>query len=365
MNTALSPATADRNAFWSGPVIDADVHATVPSLHALLPYMPSEWQNYVRERGYSGTVPQVEYTYPSGAPSTARSEWKPDDGRPPASDLELLRTHILDPWDVDHAIVNCYYAVDWIKHPDMAEVIARAVNDWLIAEWLDRDPRLRASLALPGQWPDAMIREIERVGDHPGFVQAFFPVRADKPWGNRLWHGVYAAMADRGLAMNIHFGGTSELPPGPTGWPSYYVEEYAVEQSIFILQLLSLTGEGVFQAVPDLKVVFGEGGFTWVPSISWRMEAKRKGARRDVPWLNQPIYEMLRERVKFTVAPLDAGPPEELARVVEWLGSDEMLMFATDYPHAHEDDIRQLLDALPETARPKLMAENARALYAL
>jgi predicted TIM-barrel fold metal-dependent hydrolase len=95
------------------------------------------------------------------------------------------------------------------------------------------------------------------------------------------------------------------------------------------------------------------------------MDAKRKGARRDVPWLTGSVWDLLRERLKLTVAPLDAGPPEELARIVEWLGSDEMLMFATDYPHTHDDDIRVLLDVLPDDARSKLMADNARALYAL
>ncbi|WP_427919211.1 amidohydrolase family protein [Streptomyces sp. cg40] len=363
MTGVLTTSPLDLRAKWDGPVIDADVHAVVPSLGALMPYMSDHWQAYVRERGFTGPVPAVEYTYPSGAPSTVRPEWRPADGRPAASDVSLLRADLLDPLKVDLAILNCYYGIDWIRHPDVGPMIARAVNDWIIHEWLDKEPRLRASMVVPGHHPEEMVREIRRVGGHPGFVQVMLPVRTDRPWGNRLWHPVIAALVDKGLAMNLHWGGTSEFSPTPTGWASWYAEEYAAEQATYIMQLLSIVGEGTFQAFPDLRVTFQEGGFTWLPSIWWRMEAKRKGARRDVPWLNEPVWELLRDRVRFTVAPLDAGPPEELARIVRWLGSDDMLMFASDYPHRHDDDIQVLLDAMTPPAQEKLMSGNARAFY--
>jgi hypothetical protein len=73
----------------------------------------------------------------------------------------------------------------------------------------------------------------------------------------------------------------------------------------------------------------------------------------------------MRKHFRFTIAPLDAGPPEEFAKTISWLGSDEMLMFATDYPHAHDDDIEEFLGLLSSDARAMLMSENARALYKL
>jgi hypothetical protein len=36
-------------------------------------------------------------------------------------------------------------AIDW------ARAVAHAVNDWLAKEWLDCDPRLRASIVVPRQ----------------------------------------------------------------------------------------------------------------------------------------------------------------------------------------------------------------------
>jgi len=366
VNTALATSPLSLRSMWNGPVVDADVHAVVPSYADLLPYMSPHWRAYSRERGFAGTNLAVEHTYPPNAPSTVRPEWRPADGRPAASSVDLLRSDLLDPLRLDLAIVNCYYGVDWMRRPDVGPMLARAVNDWLVAEWLDREPRLRASIVVPGYNPEEIAKEIRRVGEHPGFVQVMLPIRGDIPWGNRIWYPVLRALTELDLPMNLHWGGTSEMSPSPTGWASWYVEEYAAEQAVYIQQLLSLVSEGAFQQFRDLRVSFQEGGFTWVPSMWWRMEAKRKGARRDVPWLNEPIWELMRERIRFTVAPTDAGPPEELAKIVEWLGSDDLLMYASDYPHRHEDDLSILLDSLPsDEARAKLMSGNARAFYRL
>jgi hypothetical protein len=336
----------------------------VPSLDALFDHMEPQWVDFARERWLPG--PDITTVYPPNAPSTVRPEWRQAGGGNPASELAHLQQHILDPWDVEFAILNCYYGIEWVRHPDFAPALARAVNNWLIAEWLDKEPRLRASMVVPARDPSQMIKEIERVGSHPGFVQVLMPVRSDSLYGQRIWHPVYAAMARHDLVFGLHWGGVSETaPPTPTGWPSWFVEEYAGEQQVYMSQLLSIVAEGVFSAVSELRMAVGEVGFAWLPSFWWRMETKRKGLRRDIPWVNQSIPDLFREHIKFSVAPLDAGPPEELARILEWLGSDEMLMFATDYPHTHDDRLSSLLDLMSDDARRKLMADNARALYGI
>jgi uncharacterized protein len=43
------------------------------------------------------------------------------------------------------------YGVQLVFNEDMARAFARAVNDWIAGEWLDRDPRLRASIVVPLQ----------------------------------------------------------------------------------------------------------------------------------------------------------------------------------------------------------------------
>jgi predicted TIM-barrel fold metal-dependent hydrolase len=191
------------------------------------------------------------------------------------------------------------------------------------------------------------------------------PVRSDRPYGNRLWHPVLAEIAAHGLVMGLHWGGSPDGPPSPTGWPSWFVEEYAAEQQIYMAQLTSLVAEGAFQAVPDLKVAIGEIGFAWLPPLMWRLDKEWKGLRRDIPWVSRAPSELIREHVRVTVAPLDMGPADEMAEVVGWLGSEDLLMFASDYPHGHEVPVGELLEHLPQTMRGRLMAESARSLYGL
>src|SRR5205814_8047932 len=125
--------------------------------------------------------------------TSARDGSKPADG-PPGSSLPLLRDQVLDPDGVEVGILACTYAIDTLRNPDAAIAFASAVNDWQIAEWLEKEPRLRASIVVPSQLPTEAAREIERVGDHPGFVQVILPIRSHLPWGNRIHHPIWQAI---------------------------------------------------------------------------------------------------------------------------------------------------------------------------
>jgi uncharacterized protein len=272
---------------------------------------------------------------------------------------------VLDPWEVDHAIVNCYYGVDSIRQPDWSNAMAAAVNDWLIATYLDRDPRLRASMILPARDPGAMLGEIERVGDHPGFVQVLLPVRIDALWGRRMFFPVFQAVAERGLVAGLHYGGTADGVPSTTGYPSYVVEEYAAEWQSFGAQLMSMLAEGLFQAVPDLRVASLEGGFQWLPAWAWRMNKDWKGLRREVPWLSEPPFDILRDHLRLSTAPTDATSDNILATIIGWLGREDLLMFATDYPHTHTGTTSPSCSGrCPSRCEPR-RAENARECYRL
>lgn len=154
--------------------------------------------------------------------------------------------------------------------------MARTINNWIISEWLEKDSRLVASLVVPARDPEAAAKEIERVGDHPGFVQVMMPVRSERLYGQRIFFPVYEAMTRHNLVMGLHWGGTVEEAPSTSGFPSWYVEEYAAETQIYGAQLTSLIAEGVFQKFPTMRVSVLEGGFTWIPIWGWRMNAEWK-----------------------------------------------------------------------------------------
>jgi predicted TIM-barrel fold metal-dependent hydrolase len=51
--------------------------------------------------------------------------------------------------------------------------------------------------------------------------------------------------------------------------------------------------------------------------------------------------------------------------VLHWLGSDDILMFATDYPHLHTDDLSALLAMMSPAMKANVMSETARRWYRL
>src|SRR5207253_5694467 len=90
-----------------------------------------------------------------------------------------------------------------------------------------------------------------------------------------------------------------------------------------------------------------------------------RNLRRLVPWVKRPPSEYIREHFRVSVQPLDApADPAQLVKSIEFLGSDDMLMFATDYPHRHAHAVEEvLLPLLPEGLQRKIASENARSLY--
>jgi hypothetical protein len=209
------------------------------------------------------------------------------------------------------------------------------------------------------------VKEIDRLGSHPGFVQVFMPVHSSAPYGARRFFPLYEAAIRRDLVIGLHFGGTPGNPPTASGWPSYYAEEYANQAQLFQSLVMSVVVEGLFEQFPALRVALIESGFTWMPSLMWRLDKEWRGLRREIPWVKRLPSDYIRAHMRMTTQPVDApARPDHLLQIIDQLGSDEMLMFATDYPHLH-DELRP--DAfpldLPEPLRAKVMSENAQAFY--
>lgn len=344
-------------------VIDCDLHNELPSLRALYPYLADHWVDYCEESAFVG--PDAN-DYPRGAAITARPGSRPAGGGPAGSDLGLLAEQVLDPWRTRIGILNCAYRVQGVHNPDLAAALATAINQWQIDTWLDPEPRLRASLVVPSQVPEMAVQEIERFGGHPGFVQVVLPVRSLMPYGNRNYYPIYEAALKHDLAIAIQYGGAPGLAPTPVGWPSTFVEEYASMAQVFQSQVISLVIEGVFDRFPALRVVLIEGGFTWMPSLMWRIDKEWKGLRRNTPWVRRAPSAYMREHIRLTVQPVDAPVGgAELGQIVAQMESDEMLLFGTDYPHYQFDHPGEAWPLNDPTLARKVFHDNAAAFYGL
>jgi len=89
-----------------------------------------------------------------------------------------------------------------------------------------------------------------------------------------------------------------------------------------------------------------------------------KGLRSEIPWVADPPGSVVRERVRLTLQPFDGPPdPASVMRVMEHIGSDETLLFSTDYPHWQFEGTAAIPDGLDAGLAQKIMAENPHRTY--
>ena len=347
---------------FKGRAVDCDVHVSVPSVKALLPYLDSYWRQQFVTRG----IDRISWNMtsdPPNAPIMIRPDRRPATGRP-GSDFSILKDRHLDLFGPSAAIANCIYGGVALHSEDMAAVVCTAVNDWIAAEWLDRDPRLRASIVVPLNNPDLAAEEIERRAGDPRFVQVLMLAMGEQPLGKRAHWPIYAAANRHGLPIGVHAGSLYHHPALAGGYGSYFLEDYVAQAFGFENCVLSLVSEGVFAKFPELKFVFMESGVTWLPAALWRFDKTWRGVRAEIPWVKTPPSQIVRDHIRLTLQPFDA--PEgagRLERFCEQMKSDEMVLFSTDFPHWHFDGEEALPIGADTALARKILWDNPLATY--
>ncbi|HTX07899.1 MAG TPA: amidohydrolase family protein [Solirubrobacteraceae bacterium] len=331
--------------------IDCDVHCAPESFDALFPYLSDYWRQYITEAGVR--LNGLTFAYPSAVVAA-----------PAPSSYDALAEAVLIEAQARFVVLNCLTGFETHRNPYFAAAVASAVNDWMREEMLPRDSRLRASVVVSPVSPDDAVAEIERVGEDPRFVQVLLPVRSDLPWGHKNNHALFAAASERGLQVGLHAWGRAGKAATPSGFTTTYLEDYVGNQPIAQAQVLSFVSEGVFERFPDLRVVMIECGFAWLAPLLWRFDKDWKGVWREVPWIKRRPSEYVREHFRFTTAPAHLpSDPVVLDQLLEMLDGPGMLLYASDYPHRHRDDMPALLDRLTEEQRRGVLWATAAELY--
>ena len=344
-------------------LVDCDVHTTIMpgALHARL---SSRWQRHLEDFG--PRVPSAIAVYPRLRGGGSRLDARPPGGLA-GSDLGLLQAQLLDEYDMAHAILNPMQPQTFgMEAPAFAQELCRGFNDWTREEWLDPEPRLLGSICPPHEHPELAVAEIERLAGDRRFVQVLLPTRMEQPLGAPRYRPILRAATEAGLPVALHTGGLESYPG--SGWPSYYLEMHALISTTMAQQFVSLVGSGVFEELPDLRIVAVETGIGWAASFIWTLDdAWRAFGEASTTRLCRPPSEFLREHVWFTTQPIEEPDhPEQLAIAFDALGMPDRIMFSSDYPHWDFDAPGQSLPrTISKDERERILAGNACRLYGL
>src|SRR4029079_19327129 len=175
MNDVSQIAEVDRASHSASHlrIIDCDIH---PSLHArsdLNPFLAKRWQDHMKTYGdhlrtpYMGTTP-----YPRSSPLIARRDAWPPTGGPPGSSLDFMRAQHLDPLDIEFGILQVLSLFIFSQQNlEFGAAIQRAINEWQLAFWAHRDPRLKASILAGQDDTQLALAEIDRCAKTGEYVQ--------------------------------------------------------------------------------------------------------------------------------------------------------------------------------------------------
>src|SRR5215207_7206772 len=245
-------------------LVDCDIHVGYHSLPDLLPHLDSATAELVLESGTNGLgMPSYPWYHPQGwlRGDTYDRDATAEGAQLVGQTLERVRDAVLDPFDVTVGILTPDEAAAFaiLPNPLLAAALCRGYNDWLLAEWLEREPRLRGLLVVTPQHPEAAAAEIRRLGEREEIAGVFLPGAARIPYGNPVHDPIWRACDDLGLpvAVHTHFEGVGIAGPVTgAGMPDFYTEYHALTGAAMFGHFASILCHGIFERFPRTRVMF-------------------------------------------------------------------------------------------------------------
>ncbi|MCZ6783527.1 MAG: amidohydrolase family protein [Proteobacteria bacterium] len=285
------------------------------------------------------------------------------------------RIQRLDLENLERVILYPTLSVLWVaecEDEELTQAYIRAYNRWIVDFCSDSSGRLLPVAQLSLGDPEAAEKELHRAADD-GVIGCWVPpfTWTRKSIGHPDHHRVFAAAAERGLPLGIH-------PAFEPIWaaPGRFGRMTSHRFSFFINvtagdavrhAFTSFFQYGVFEKLPNLKVVVLESGASWVGYWIDRMDAVYASPQGMLVRGHSPEKPSTYFRRQCYIS---ADPDETtLAGVIPVVGEDRFF-WASDFPHPdHPPDyiehLNRLVAALPESARSRLLGRNVLDAYGL
>ncbi|HUZ74871.1 MAG TPA: amidohydrolase family protein [Stellaceae bacterium] len=283
-------------------------------------------------------------------------------------DVSLTRRW-MDAFGVD---VTCLFPTPMLSlgltpRVEVEVALARAYNRWLVDHVLSAEPRIKASLYLPFNDPEASYKMVEEFGDKPGVVG--FCVTAPRYKGvyDNVYMKTYAAMQERGLPLAFHsgfmWGGdrTMELC-------NRFIAVHALGFTWYnVVHLTNWVVNGLPVRFPKLKVLWIESGLAWLPFLMQRLDNEYMMRSSEVPLLKEKPSDYMRQ-MYYTTQPMEmVDNRKALELTFEMIKAETQLLYSSDYPHWDMDLPSTIYDLpfLSEQAKRNILGGNALRVFNL
>ena len=204
MNVAIRDPKTDKTAPARLGIVDCDIHPSMKTKNDITKYLSERWRKHYDSYGGHSSRPTPDRWRIRACRRTPRAAMP---GRRtavrPAPISTSCASSISTPTTSSMACcIRCGSAAmtsaTWI----FPAALSTAINDWQIDAWVGPEPRLRASIYVAQDYPEAAVKEIERRADDPRFVQVSCAPQSEAPLGNRRYWPMFAAACARPIVRS-------------------------------------------------------------------------------------------------------------------------------------------------------------------
>ena len=284
---------------------------------------------------------------------------------------ERIKDMDIEGVDVDFMLQSGRFGI-WTSQPDVGIETSwyRGYHNWM-DEYCSQFPeRLCGVMLASGRDVENALIEIAKWGQRAWAKGIFVYAPEGEPLDHPKLEPIWAAAAANDLAVLLHTF-TSDPPFAPGGrdtWDNLWLQRSAAHPWCGMRNMASLVGSGVMDRYPDLRIGVLEAGHGWLPFWTKRLDEHADMVRHALPPLKQKPGEYVTSGRYFQSIEISEGL--EMTQMVTDLLGDDILMYASDYPHGESwfpESTTTVLDwkNLGEETFQKLLWGNAARLYCL
>ncbi len=293
--------------------------------------------------------------------------------RPGGSDPHA-RLKDMDATRIDVAVVfgALMAGLNTLNDSGLVAAMCRAYNNW-VKDYCGADrKRLKFVAYVPLHDINGAVTELRRAVNQLGAVGLAVPPSMfgvlRKNLDDAYFYPLYEALQDLDIPLCVHDSGVAVRDTAggermTDMFPLMHAAAFPFDNMIACGRLIY---SGVFERFSKLRVAFLESGLGWVPFWLSRLDSHLKMPYQ-LPFerRKKPSEYMRSEQCYFSCEADDPDLPAALNRVGE-----DRILWASDYPHWDaevEHAVEEISSnrALSETAKRKILGENAARLFGL
>ena len=269
--------------------------------------------------------------------------------------------------DVNLLLPSGWFGTWTTGDPAIEAALYRAYHRWM-ADYCSAYPdRLSGVILVGGRNVRESLAEVERCAREPWALSLFCYAPYGMPLDHPDLEPYWAAAQHHDLSVVLHT--FTVMPPYAPGgldtWENLWLQRSAAHPWCGMRNMASLIGAGVLDRYPDLRLGVLEAGHGWLPFWAKRLDEHAQSVARALPPLKQTPSDYITSGRFFQTIEMSEGV--ELTKAVIQLLGEDILMYASDYPHG-ESWFPKSVDTvmawdLPERQKRKLFWDNALRFY--